>query len=87
MKKWEVVDRIKKIMERAHETLGYNYRLYVKEWANYGKDRTYYKVYETSNSTKHNVEYDFGYYDNIANEMVEGKYSIDYYIRGEKIKD
>lgn len=87
MTKLEVVDRIKKIMEIAHEKLGYNYKLHIKEWQNHGKNRTYYTVYETSDVSKHNIALDFGYYDNIAEKMVEGKCSINYYLRGSKIDD
>lgn len=50
-----------------------NYRIVAKDWVKYGKDRTYLKIIETRNHSKHYIEYDFGFIDNNTNEYVAGR--------------
>lgn len=48
----------------------------VKDWANYGKDRTYFKIVEESTDKKRSKHYkaeDYGYYDNVADVYVPGR--------------
>lgn len=45
------------------------YRLSTSEWENYGKSRTYFKVYESRNGKSRSVS-DYGYYDNKAKKYV-----------------
>ena len=49
-----------------------------RDWTNYGKDRTYVKIVERSTSriSKHYVEREYGYIDNIANTYVVGKHNV-----------
>lgn len=49
------------------------YFAHANDWKNYGKDRTYFVVYEKSNVTTHNARIDCGYFDNIKNEYVPGR--------------
>ena len=41
--------------ERTEYGRADNYRVTMTDWANYGKDRTYLKVIETNNNSKHYV--------------------------------
>ena len=45
----------------------------MRDWSNYGKDRTYFSIVETCEGTKHYVKRDYGYFDNINGEYVPGK--------------
>jgi hypothetical protein len=45
------------------------YRLSMSDWENYGKSRTYFKVYESRNGKSRSVS-DYGYYDNGAQKYV-----------------
>lgn len=69
--KEEIISKVEYIVSKASDI--YNYEIVVRDWANYGKSRTYIKVLETSNSSKHYKCYDFGYIDNIANTYVAGR--------------
>ena len=68
--KEEIISKVEYIVSKASDI--YNYEIVVRDWANYGKSRTYIKVEETSNSSKHYKCYDFGYIDNIANTYIAG---------------
>ena len=48
------------------------YRLSMSEWENYGKSRTYFKVYESKDGKSRSVS-DYGYYDNGAQKYVSPK--------------
>ena len=54
----------------------YNYKISAKDWKNYGRSRTYFRIYETHPFSKHLVEYDFGYFDNQENIYVAGRRDI-----------
>lgn len=69
--KEEIISKVEYIVSKASDI--FNYRIVVRDWANYGKARTYIKVEETSNSSKHYKCYDFGYIDNIANTYIAGR--------------
>ena len=68
--KEEIISKVEYIVSKASDR--YNYEIVVRDWTNYGKSRTYIKVKETSNSSKHYKCYDFGYIDNIANTYISG---------------
>lgn len=68
--KEEIISKVEYIVSKASDR--YNYEIVVRDWTNYGKSRTYIKVKETSNSSKHYKCYDFGYIDNIANTYIAG---------------
>ena len=68
--KEEIISKVEYIVSKASDI--YNYEIVARDWANYGKSRTYIKVWETSNSSKHYKVYEFGYIDNIANTYVAG---------------
>lgn len=67
----QIIEKVKYIVSKASDI--FNYRIVVRDWANYGKARTYIKVEETSDNSKHRKVYDFGYIDNIANTYVAGR--------------
>lgn len=69
--KEEIISKVEHIVCKAPDR--YNYEIIARDWANYGKSRTYIKVEETSTSSKHRKVYDFGYIDNIANTYVAGR--------------
>lgn len=56
----------------------YVYSASVKDWANYGKSRTYFSVYKRRadgwNSSR--LHADFGYFDNKAMEYIPGKFDL-----------
>lgn len=66
----QIIEKVEYIVSKASDR--YNYEIVVRDWTNYGKSRTYIKVKETSNSSKHYKCYDFGYIDNIANTYIAG---------------
>lgn len=66
----QIIEKVGYIVSKASDI--YNYEIVVRDWANYGKSRTYIKVEETSDNSKHRKVYDFGYIDNIANTYVAG---------------
>lgn len=81
--KKKIEDRIMLFVEQG-EMSGWKYKIYSKDWEKNGQSRTYYSVFETSTTSKHNKRYDFGYYDNNTNEFVPngiglstGPYGID----------
>lgn len=90
----DFIDKLKVMVEASNAKQDVSeYRLYTSEWQNYGKSRTYYKVYE-SRSGKQRGEHDYGYYDNNANKYVPPKAkgnSLDsqhiYTISGSKLDD
>ena len=65
----QIIARIELIC--ANSCSCYNYTVVAKDWENYGKNRTYLSVTETS-STKHFKKFDFGYIDNATNTYVPG---------------
>ena len=85
MTKQEIIERLKKIeaTENAHNN-GYHYTLVADDWENYGKNRTYFKIAETRDGSKHYVTRDYGYYDNVKSEYVS-KSSLDYTFNGKKL--
>lgn len=68
-KKAEIVARLEKIVAIGNEPKnGYHYTLSSKDWANYGKNRTYFEIIETREGTRHYKKGNYGYFDNLANE-------------------
>lgn len=87
MKKTEIIARLNAIADLANSyDNGYHYEVKISEWVKYGKDRTYFSIIETRDSSKHYVKKDYGFYDNNAEEFVPGKASIDYTFSGEKFE-
>ncbi len=54
----------------------YYYIPSINDWQNYGKNRTYFSIYEKSNKSTHNYKYDYGYLDNQTNKYVAGKLNL-----------
>ena len=79
MTKIEVITRLNAIADEAnsHDN-GYHYEVVARDWANYGKNRTYFTIVETRDNSKHYVKKDYGFYDNNADEYVAGKANIEY---------
>ncbi|MBS6954617.1 MAG: hypothetical protein KH230_15460 [Enterocloster asparagiformis] len=82
-KAWEEAKDMKEQLIAAMENLadmaaceGWNYKVYSRDWQKYGKNRTYFSIYETRNCSKHNREYECGYYDNINGVYVPGKIDL-----------
>ena len=49
---------------------GFNYRVKVNDWENYGKSRTYLSLIETRKHSKHYVTKKYGYFDNQTHEYM-----------------
>ena len=79
MTQQEIITRLNAIADEAnsHDN-GYHYEVVARDWANYGKDRTYFTIVETRDNSKHYVKKDYGFYDNNADEYVSGKANIEY---------
>ena len=54
----------------------YYYNVSVRDWKNYGKDRTYFNVYENRTHSTHCKVMDFGFFDNKNGEYHAGKHDI-----------
>lgn len=67
----KVIDQVKSIISEASDI--YNYEIKTNLWEKYGKSRTYIKVVETRENSRHYTEYNFGYIDNVGNEYFSGK--------------
>lgn len=80
------LERLEKIISKAGNDGSYRFEIYPKIWENYGKSRTYFKVFETRANSKHNVSYDFGYINNENGEYVPGKKDLtrDFYLDGSR---
>ncbi len=79
MTKQEIINRLNTIADLANVAdNGYHYEVIARDWANYGKDRTYFTIVETRDNSKHYVKKDYGFYDNNADEYVAGKANIEY---------
>ena len=88
MTKLEIIERLQLIADIANAPEnGYHYEVIVNDWAKYGKDRTYFKIRETRENSKHFVEKDYGYFDNITETFAPGKSSIEYRFSGAKLTE
>ena len=67
----KVIARLQERINLASDV--YNYEIRTNLWEKYGKSRTYFKVIETRDHSKHYGERDYGYIDNITNKYVSGK--------------
>lgn len=76
-KKEALIEKLEEKVAYCNERYNFNYSLVASDWAKYGKNRTYFAVYETSDCTRHNVKIDFGYFDNISEEYVAGRKNIE----------
>lgn len=72
MTKQECIEKLNIIAEKSEKGY-YHYSVKINEWEGYGKSRTYFKIYETKEGTKHFKSADFGYFDNKNNEYIAGK--------------
>lgn len=72
--KLDIRSRLEALIDERGDIGGNHYRIQERDWENYGKSRTYYKIIETRENSKRNVEYDFGYYDNKEEKYVPAKY-------------
>lgn len=72
-----LLEKLEEKIAYCNERYNFNYNLVTNDWVKYGKDRTYFAVYEISHATKHNVKIDFGYFDNIKEEYVAGVNDIE----------
>lgn len=72
--KEEMIEKMENLVNLASPVM--NYKIVVNDWVKYGKNRTYLKIVETRNNSKHHIEYDFGYIDNDKNEYVAGKRNL-----------
>lgn len=76
-KKELLINKLEEKIAFCNKAYLFKYTLAVKDWTKYGKDRTYFAVYETSNVTKHYAKIDFGYFDNISGEYIKGRCDIE----------
>ena len=76
MTKQEIIERLNKVCE-ASQNERFTIESRVCDWENYGKSRTYLKLVETSNVTKHYQALDFGYFDNKKGVYVAGRRDLE----------
>lgn len=83
-KKDAIIEKLNKIVAIGNEpNNGYHYELIVSDWVKYGKDRTYFKIVETREKSRHYKEGNYGYFDNIADEYFPVK-SLDFDFSGKR---
>ena len=71
--KQDFIDKLDIMVEASNANQDVSeYRLSMSEWENYGKSRTYFKVYESRDGKSRSVS-DYGYYDNGAQKYVSPK--------------
>lgn len=76
MTKNELIERAKLIIENSPTYDYVELELKTRDWANYGKDRTYFSIVEKSIDYKKSKRYSekkFGYLDNQTGEYVPDK--------------
>lgn len=71
--KEQLIEKLSKIASEK-EGNGWHYEAVASDWENYGKSRTYFSIIETRDNSKHNVKMKYGYFDNISEEYIAGKY-------------
>lgn len=74
MTRQDAEKRLNRIIEES--TSAYDYEIVIKEWSNYGKNRLYLSIIETSKNSKHYAKYDFGFIDLDTDEYHAGKKDI-----------
>lgn len=69
------IARLHTILNNSATYYTYELDVVINDWQNYGKDRTYFSIVEKSktNTSKHYVKKEYGYFDNIENKYVPGK--------------
>lgn len=73
MTKDYAIKRLETILNHNSSANGYNYRIKVNNWENYGKSRTYFSIIETRDNSKHYAEKRYGYIDNKTGEYIPEK--------------
>lgn len=76
MTKEEAIKRLQVIVDNSNHAPHYEYEIYATDWAKYGKSRTYFKIVETKDNSKHSKERDYGYLNNLSGEYVAGKHDL-----------
>lgn len=67
----EIEERLQYLVSIAPKH--FNYEIKINDWEKYGKSRTYFKVVETRDHSKHYVEFEYGYIDNADNTYHKGR--------------
>lgn len=62
------------IIANTSDANGYHYRPVVRDWQNYGRDRTYFSVVTTRDNSKMYKQISYGYLDNQTGEYHPEKY-------------
>ena len=71
-----LIDRLnEKAAEANSHNNSYHYNVYISNWENYGKSRTYFSIYETRANSRHSKKISYGYYDNQAEKYIPEKYN------------
>lgn len=76
MTKQEIIEMLNKVCE-ASQNERFTIEARVCDWENYGKSRSYLKLVETSDVTKHYKALDFGYFDNKKGVYVAGQRDLE----------
>ena len=76
MTREEAIKRLETVRDQSNQAV-FTITAVVRDWENYGKSRTYFKLIETSNTTKHYKDLDLGYFDNKANVYVAGQRDLE----------
>ena len=72
MTREEAIKRLETVRDQSNQAV-FTITAVVRNWENYGKSRTYLKLVETSENTRHRKELDFGYFDNTNGKYVAGR--------------
>lgn len=73
--KEQLISRMEKLIE-MDKADGWNYEIGVRDWENYGKNRTYLSIFRARDNSRNNSKFDCGYIDNISGEYVPGKVDL-----------
>lgn len=74
--KEQLIENINTIAAEANShNNGYHYNVKINDWANYGKNRTYFSIVETRDCSKHCKEKKYGFIDNLTGEYFPEKYA------------
>ena len=86
MTKEQIINRLHDIAAKQNNC-GTNFRLEVEanDWQNYGKDRTYFQIVETCESSKHYKVKKYGYFDNIVGCFVGDENAFNFTFSGAKM--
>lgn len=70
----KLIAKINFIIKNASDI--YSYSASINDWENYGKSRTYFSIWEKATNSRHNIKFDYGYFDNQTGTYIPGKLDL-----------